>query len=208
MDLCAVEFYVERAKINGMFNHGAFWNKLNIYPSARKKKQHRNSFHLYWGERPLGIGNQAALSNVWVSVYWFIWEFFDSVFAMQDFEVFPKPFWSKEEEVVHFCLFIFMPCLAFFPHCHMRFKTGLCLFFGMVELSSLSPPHWAQISALWRQVNVTKHGAICGTVMHHRLTARHKMCTVMSLCSDSMRSLQLEYFHSKWDIWVASHQDT
>lgn len=42
MDLCSVEFYVERAKISGTCNHGAFWNKLNIYPGARWKKTHNN----------------------------------------------------------------------------------------------------------------------------------------------------------------------
>lgn len=39
MDLCSVDFYVERAKISRTFNHGAFWNKLNIYPSARLGKK-------------------------------------------------------------------------------------------------------------------------------------------------------------------------
>lgn len=171
MDLCSVEFYVERAKISGTFNHGAFWNKLNIYPGARwkkptttikkiiKKRQQRTFFGLYRGEISLGIQNQAALSNIWVFIDLF------------------GTFFDIEKEKVFYYIIIFSPVWCF-SLTATRDSRPVFVFFGMVELSSLSPPHWAQISALWRQVNVTKHAAICSTVMHHRLTA----CLKSALC--------------------------
>lgn len=92
---------------------------------------------------------------------------------------FPQTIYVQEREG---CLFIFCPVWQFYLTA-TRDSRLVFVFFGMVELSSLSPPHWVQISALWRQVNVTKHGAICSAVMHHRLTCRHKICSVMNLCS-------------------------
>lgn len=76
------------------------------------------------------------------------------MFSMQDFEAVPKIFMSRRQ-VVYF----FLSSGIFTSLPHKRFQTGLCLFWHG-QLSSLSPPHWAYISALWRQVNVTKHGAM------------------------------------------------
>lgn len=191
-----MEFYIECAKISRMFNHGAFWNKLNIYSSARReKKQKKKTAQELFSSVPVRevLGNTKALSNVWVSVYWFIWDFFDIVFSLQDFEDFPKPFMSNREG----CLFYFF-VLSHFPLTATRDFRLVFVFFGMVELSSVSPPHWAQISALWIQVNVTKHGAICSTVRHHRLTADIKsaqwwvyapICALSWLFSPQMRPL-------------------
>lgn len=80
---------------------------------------------------------------------------------------FSQTFMSKKEKVVY----LFFCPIWQFSLTATRDSRLVFVFFGMVELSSLSPPHWAQISALWRQVNVTKHGAICSAVMHHGLTA-------------------------------------
>lgn len=116
--LCTVEFCVKRTKISRKFNHSAFWNKCNNYQNSTGM-----FFCLYREERSLGIQNQAALSNVWLSVYWFIWDCFCYVF--------PK----------YLCLF-FCP-LAFLPHCHKRFQTGLCLFRS--PLSHLPTGHISQL---------------------------------------------------------------
>lgn len=126
-----------------------------------KKKKAENFF---FGSVPWRniLGNTKSSSTVkCLSVYWFIWDL--------TLRRFPNHLGRRG------CLFYFV----FFPvWCFSLTATGdsrlVFVFFGMVELSSLSPPHGAQISALWRQVNVTKHGAICSTVMHHRLTARIK----------------------------------
>lgn len=143
--------------------------QVQVKKNKHKKKTAENfSFHLHQGKRSLGIQNQTALSNVWVSLYWFLWDFFWYVLSVQDFEAFPKPFISKRWKVV-VVVFVLSGIFPALPR--EILDWSLSLFFGMAELSSLSPPHWAQISSLWRHVNVTKHRAICSTVMHHRLAA-------------------------------------
>lgn len=163
MDLCSAELYVERSEISGLFNHGAFWNKLSISPNARQPnplQPHICSIALRRkGPREYKVrkkSSSAASSRVPAltnrGMCWF-------VLSVQDFEGFPNLFF-----------FFFFNSFAFFvlreiPECF------LSVVLGTAEPCSRSPPHWVQISAFWRQANETKHGAICSPVMHHRLTA-------------------------------------
>lgn len=172
MDLCSAAFYVERAKISRMFNHGAFWNKLNIYPSARPKKKKKNSAGIFFvcteekGPWENKIKQHCQrfeclfidLSGSYLTCLFCagLWGFSQIIHA------------KKREKVVYLFIFVLSGIV---PFTATRDPRLVFVFFGMVKLSSLSPPHWAQISILWRQLNVTKRGAICSTVMHHRLTA-------------------------------------
>lgn len=172
MELCSVEFYVAHAKISRMFNHRAFWNKLNIYQNAWQKKC------LHWGGRSLGIPNQAALLNLWVSVYWFIWDLFWYVVF---FEVIPKSFWSKREESIYLCCPVWHFSLATTSNSKLVF-----VLFGMVELPSLShtSPQGRKSLLFCRAVNATEHGATCSNVIVHcRLTADKSF--MFSFCSYS-----------------------
>lgn len=107
----------------------------------------------------------------------FFGTFFDIVFSVQNFEGFPKSFMSKRERVVYF-----LSCLAFFPHCHKRFRTGLCLFWHGRALLSLTSPLGTSLCSL-----KTSGCNRTWSNMQHRhapeTVRRHKICTMMSLCS-------------------------
>lgn len=192
MDLCSVEFYVERAKISGTFNHGAFWNKLNIYPGARwkkptttiKKKWKKTAEDFLWSVPWRNIiGNTKSSSTVnYLSVYWFIWDFFW--------------YWKRKGFLLYY---YFFPCLVFFPHCHKRFQTGLCLFWHGRALLSLTSPLGTNLCSL----KTSECNKTCRNMQHRhapQADSMLKICTVLSSCSYSMCSLHLGYFHLKWDL--------
>lgn len=172
MDLCSVDFYVERAKISRTFNHGAFWNKLNIYPSARlgKKNSMGILFRLLSGEKSLGMEKKRKKkksSNAikYVGVFLLIYSrLFWCRISVEDFEAFPTLFSSKREKVAYLIIY-FCPLWHFPSHCHKRLLTGFCLFGqGWAFRSTLSHTHTnfpsGHKALFWRRVSVTKHGAI------------------------------------------------
>lgn len=163
MDLGSVEFYVERTKISGMFNHGAFWNKLNIYASARqrkkkktKKTQHSTGILLVGTEEkgPWEYKIKQHCLNVWVSAYWFIQDFFDyCAFLCRTLRHFPKHLGSRRENVIYLFVFLEWSVWHFSPRCHVRLQIVACRLslscFGTVEaLLSLTFPLGTNLCSL------------------------------------------------------------
>lgn len=142
MDLCSVDFYVERAKISRTFNHGAFWNKLNIYPSARLGKKIAWEFFFVcsqekspweWRKKEKKK-NQATLSNMWVSFYWFIRDYFDAEFLWKTLRLFPHYFHPSERRLLIWS-FIFVH-FGIFPLTATRDCWLGFVFLGKAELSA------------------------------------------------------------------------
>lgn len=172
MDLCSVDFYVERAKISRTFNHGAFWNKLNIYPSARLGKKIAWEFFFVcsqekspweWRKKEKKKSSNAIK---YVGVFLLIYSrLFWCRISVEDFEAFPTLFSSKREKVAYLIIY-FCPLWHFPSHCHKRLLTGFCLFGqGWAFRSTLSHTHTKNFPSghkalFWRRVSVTKHGAI------------------------------------------------
>lgn len=94
---------------------------------------------------PWGIQNQAALSNAWMSVYWFILDSFWYCVFCAGLWGFSQAIYVQKRQG---CLFIFLSSLAFFPHCHKRFQTGLCLFWHGRALLSLTSPLGTNLCSL------------------------------------------------------------
>lgn len=187
MELCSAEFYVARAKISGMFNHRAFWNKLNIYRNAWQKKK--------W--RSLGIQNQAALLNLWVSVYWFIWDLFlIFCFLCRTLRWFPNHFGPRERR-----LFIYVVLSGILPLLPQTIpsRSLSCLAWSSSPLSHL--PTGQKISAVLKTSKCNRTWSNMQQCHHApKADSRQIICTMMSLCSYSMCSFHLEYFHPKWDL--------
>lgn len=111
-----------------------------------KKTQHRNSFGLYWGERSLGIQNQAALFKclsvcllIYLGSFLYILCFLCRTL--------------KRENVIYLLVFLVCPVWRFPTRCHMRLQIVACrLFlscFGMVEaLLSLTSPLGTNLRSL------------------------------------------------------------
>lgn len=127
------------------------------------KQKKRKTVWGFFRKKSMGIQNQAALSDVSVSVYWFIWDIFLMMCIPCSTRRFiKKPFASNGEKLV-----LFLSC----PYCHKRFQTGLCLFLAWPN-SSLSHLPTGHKSLLFEDNWMYKeHEATCTTVMHHRLTA-------------------------------------
>lgn len=142
-----------------------------IWVLGRKKNGMGIFFRLHWGEKFKIKQHCQMFACLFIDFFrisfWY-------VFSKQDFQGF--------SQTIYVFIYLFICC----PLCHFSLTSTrdsrlVFVFFGMAKLSSLSPPHWAKISALWRQVNVTKHGALCSTAMHHGLTADIKSA-LWSVC--------------------------
>lgn len=126
-----------------------------FFSSALKRKVRGNSKSRS-AVKSLSVSLLISFGFYLVCVFWAgLWGFSQTIYV-------------REGRLCFF--FLFCP-LWHFSLAATRDSRLVFVFFGMAELSSLSPPHWARVFALWRQVDVTKYGAICSTVMHHRLTA-------------------------------------
>lgn len=83
--------------------------------------------------------SSSTVKSLSVCLLIYLGPFFDILFSVQDFEVIPKPFWSKREKVIYLCCPVWH-----FPLATTSDSKPVFVLFGMVGLSSLSPPHWAE----------------------------------------------------------------
>lgn len=182
MDLCSVDFYVERAKISRTFNHGAFWNKLNIYPSARLGKKIAWEFFFVcsqekspWEWRKKEKKKKSSNAIKYVGVFLLIYSrLFWCRISVEDFEAFPTLFSSKREKVAYLIIY-FCPLWHFPSQLPQEIADWVLSFWARLSfpLHSLSHTHklpqWAQSSLLktsqcnktWSNIDSSRAFQIC-----------------------------------------------
>lgn len=111
---------------------------------------------LHWGGRSLGIPNQAALLNLWVSVYWFIWDLFD----MFSLRWFPNHFGPRERS-----LFIYVVLSGIIPLLPQAIPSwSLSCLAWLSSPLSFTPLHRAEnlcsFVEQWMQQNMEQHAAM------------------------------------------------
>lgn len=147
--------------------------------------------------RSLGKQNQAALLNLWVSVYWFIWDLFlIFCFLCRTLRWFPNHFGPRERR-----LFIYVVLSGIFPLLPQAIpsRSLSCLAWSSSPLSHL--PTGQKISAVLKTSKCNRTWSNMQQCHHApQADSRQIICTMMSLCSYSMWGFHLEYLHPKWDL--------